>query len=800
MKKKVILLFAVCAMGAAGGYMMKNHSDMQVQLSQTLETDDGGSSSVNEDSSEKSDEKKEKDIYVQFSKGKTFYNEDIEVELSFSDKDAVIYYTLDGNDPTESSKKYTSPIKISAKKKAAATTIKAIAVKNGESSPIAVKSYITSTEIDKRFDENTLVFVLSSDEYNLYDYYNGVAVEGYLRDRFLNSSDYNGGEIIPTDPANYNIGGRESERPMYVEVYDSTGDTLISQAAGARVVGGYSRAVGQKSWRLIARNSYSEGNGKFKYPFFGADTDAYGDFIDRYDRITLRNGANDREFAGVRDELSMTLAAQAGFPDTQSVRPAAVFLNSQYYGYSWLHEAYSNDYLEMMYGGNKDNYRIVESRELDASGDDDQTTADWKRVVRLAEKDLTIDLYFNEFCRLVDIDDLMLYYAMQIYIDNKDWPGNNFKAWRYYPAEGEKTDSPYLDGKWRFLFFDAEFAWGLYGNGYRDDTLDNVITGNHMQGSSHILRGLLKREDMQEKFANTLCELMAGAFSPENAVKELDRLIKISDSEQMYALENGYTSEWANKYSFKDSRDQIVSFAQNRPAVVLRSLSKQFGYTGDKYTVSFSNPKGSDTMLGSMKLSAGEKLSVQYFRENSETITAVPYSGYAFDHWEINGKVYNTASVRLSFSMADGNKNIDVRLFMKKTKETGGVCVSELYSSGDGDWIEIYNPTDKAVDLKGWHLSDSKNKLEGWTFPSCEVPAGGVLTVVCKNNKESSSLKRHQTDFSLKTGETLYFTDKELNIVSKITVLDMSKDQSMSLGADGKYHIGVVTEGKHIPG
>ena len=141
----------------------------------------------------------------------------------------------------------------------------------------------------------------------------------------------------------------------------------------------------------------------------------------------------------------MTLAAQAGLPDTQAVTPAAVYLNGEYYGFAWLHEAYSDDYLEMMYGGNKDNFRIVGSKELAVESDDEEdaeAVAEWEHIVSLAEKDLTFDLYFNEFCSLVDIDDLMLYYAMQIYIDNKDWPGNNFKVWRYYPSEGEQITSP----------------------------------------------------------------------------------------------------------------------------------------------------------------------------------------------------------------------------------------------------------------------------------------------------------------------------------------------------------------------
>jgi len=35
------------------------------------------------------------------------------------------------------------------------------------------------------------------------------------------------------------------------------------------------------------------------------------------------------------------------------------------------------------------------------------------------------------------------------------------------------------------------------------------------------------------------------------------------------------------------------------------------------------------------------------------------------------------------------------------------------------DWIELYNDSDVAVDISGWHLSDKENKPEKW-----EIPAG----------------------------------------------------------------------------
>ena len=799
MKKLIILLAAVLAVGGAGLYMLSEHSGLQKELPTSYEAENEEDTDTDGKGADISAHTPQT-LSVVFSHTGTFYDSAIEVELFCADENAIIYYTTDGNDPDTSDKHYSAPIKLNAKAESAVTTIKAVAVSGEQTSETFVKSYVVGRDVMSRFDDETLVFILSADEYDLYDYYNGIAVEGYLRDKYL-EEEYKGGEIIPTDPANYNIRGRESERKMYVEVYNSRGEQLISQLAGARVVGGYSRANDQKSWRLIARNSYSEGNGKFKYPFFPGDRDAYGNLLTRYDRVTLRDGANDREFAGLRDELSMTLAAQAGVPDTQAVRPAAVFLNSEYYGFAWLHEAYSDDYLEMMYGGNKDNFRIVGSEELFPESDDEedaQAVSDWERVLSLAANDLNDERYFSEFCELVDIDDLMLYYAIQVYIDNKDWPGNNFKVWRYYPAESEEITSPYLDGRWRFMLFDAEFGWGLYGNGYRDDTLEEVLSGNHMKGYSQILRGLLTREDMRERFANTMCELYSGVFSQENVQETLDKLIEQSDPELMYALNNGYVSGWANEWTFADSRDQISEFAARRPAVMKRSLASHFGYSGDTYNVSFRAPNGAKTFFGSQELKTGEELSVDYFIENGVVFSVEPYDGFSFERWEVNGAEYDMRELRVDASMCDENGNIEIRLFLSRTEKTSGIRVSELYTAGDEDWIELCNFSGDPMNIKGWHLSDKASQPDKYVIPDVTIPAGETVTFVCKDNSGQSALMRHQTNFSLKTGETLYFSDADMNIISVLPVLEMDKQRSLSLGVDGLYYESAVTEGIYI--
>lgn len=730
---------------------------------------------------------------VAFSHTDTFYDKNITVELTAADSDAKIYYTLDGSVPTEKSDRYTEPIVVKSGSNVTATTIKAIAVTEDETSEVITKSYVTGADVFERFDSGTYVFVLSADPYDLYDYEHGIAVEGKIRDEWL-EKEYDGrSEIKPTDPANWNQEGMDGERPMYVELYDSTGNMLLTQQAGARVSGAYSRSVSQKSWKLIARTMYTPEDGMFKYAFFDDATDASGVLLTKFDRITLRNGANDREFAGVRDELSAELARQSGYLDVQATAPAAVFLNGEYYGYAWLHQTYCKGYLETRYGGNKDNYQIVGKAEGDIDEENAEGAADdYNEMLEFAKAGLTDDARFEQFCSMVDIDNYMRYLAIQLFIDNRDWPGNNYKAWRYIPSEGEEVTSEYLDGKWRYLLFDAEFAWGLYSDGFNNATLTKILDGTHPAGGSELVAAILEREDMREKLANNICDLIGGAFSTENILNVLDELLEESDSEQMYALNHGITSEWANEETFKNSRKEIRDFAKKRYKVILRDLRKVFELEDEMYTVNVSGAAGLKVMLNTQTSSDGEALTAEYFTKYGVLLSAESYSGYAFDYWEINGEKFTDENVTLSADMAKDGV-ITVKAYAKKTVFDVPLYISEVYTGGNADWIELYNPNDTAVSTKDMYLSDDETILNMWKIPTVTVQPGEALTIVCKNNKDSSSLLKLQANFSLKAGETLCLSDSTGKILGKVVIIDCSKDESQIRKPDGSYKTGTPT-------
>lgn len=784
--KKLIVLIIILIVGIAAALCLIFIPQMQVEQPSVLP-----------DSEKNEDDKKQEEVnnaplYLTFSHQDTFYSEAIQVEITCKDSEAEIYYTLDGSTPDKTDTKYKGAIPIKSGSEVKATTIKAISFKGSEQSEVQTKSYVTGRDVFERFDDSTYVFVLSSDPYNLYDYYYGVCVEGYVRDQWL-ENEYKGGEIPYNAPANWFLRGRESERDMYVEVYDNKGNQLIDQAAGGRVVGGVSRAVDQKSWRLFARNEYSEGNGKFKYPFFEGASDAYGQFITRYDRITLRNNANDREFASIRDEVAMELAKQAGFPDTQETVPAAVFLNGEYYGFSWLHEAYCNGYLEMTYGGNKDNYKIISGIESKAEESDDevdqQSIGDYTYVVDLAKGGLTDNAKFEEFCSLVDIDNLMLYYAIQTYINNEDWPGNNFKAWRYYPSENEETNSPYLDGKWRFLLFDAEYGMGLYGNGYREPTISYLLNGQHMGGKSVFLTALLERDDMKMQFANTLCDLMYGKFSYENAVSVVEDKIALCDKECMYALNHGITSTWANENTFNESRNQIRDFFRNRDKIIIREIKTIMGYGKDMFSVTVSSGNGGESCLNSVKIASESSETRSYFNECSVRIKANAYKGYKFLYWDINGEHYEDSEMTVDSGMCTDGK-LSVKAVYEKADISGeNIYISKLDTAGDGDSIILYNPNSEAITIKNFYLSDTKNELDRWAIPTVTINAESELIIVCKNNKEESALQKLVTNFNLKPGETVYLSNSDKVVISKVDVLDLKEGEVVVRKEDGSYEI-----------
>ncbi|MFT6864102.1 MAG: hypothetical protein ACJAVK_002664, partial [Akkermansiaceae bacterium] len=103
------------------------------------------------------------------------------------------------------------------------------------------------------------------------------------------------------------------------------------------------------------------------------------------------------------------------------------------------------------------------------------------------------------------------------------------------------------------------------------------------------------------------------------------------------------------------------------------------------------------------------------------------------------------------------------------------------------DWLEIYNPTDAAVDLAGYHLTDDVADLVKWTFPSFQLPAGGSLVVFASDKDRALSGSEFHTNFKLSgSGEYLALIEPNgLTIASAFAPEFPAQAPGFSYGVEG---------------
>lgn len=681
-----------------------------------------------------------------------FYAGTAVVSISSGLPDARIHYTTDGSEPTENSPLYTRPLSLEP---GVGTTncvvVKAVAVSSGRTSPVTTHSYFLDPGITTRFD--SYVFSLSTDDDNLYDHDKGIMIPGKRR---ADSVALYPDKSVDAHDANYKGRGRKWERPVYVEIFQPDGTRVIAQKAGLRVFGGGTRHFAQKPLRLIARKIYTPKTGKFHYPFFPElAPEKNPSPILSYDSIILSNGGNDLTNAQIRTPLLSRIAAEAGYSHVAPVRSAAVFLNGKYYGHAYLTIRLDDSFFADLHNAPRDNFIVlVGGNKVLKSSPKYPELLHWRLIRRFreltaaCEQDDKDENIVEKIRRQVDIDNLLLYYALEIYADNNDWlknDENNVKVWRYY---GE-NDPPNLDGRWRYILHDLD-ATALSAEHGANPTLGRALK------ESPLLGALMRRPELAAKFANHLCDMAFAHFTEPNVRKVMAALDGESRKEIQYAARHGVYSPPELPETIARGRENILAFFRERPEHVLRELREIFGYT-DLYRVLVDGPAKINTV-------AAEGW---YFVENSVIVTpALPW-GRAVRHWEVNGEI--RAGEHLEITARDAVDGV-VRVRIVTEEKPSPLIIESPYDRGGICGFSIRNVTSETLSAQDLYLSDKLDKPKKYPLTSIHFAPGETLNFVGKGSRHADSLLKLKVNFNPRRGETVYLRDKSGEILSSATV------------------------------
>ena len=413
-----------------------------------------------------------------FSKESGFYEEDFELKISAAENE-IIYYTLDGSDPSTESLIYEEPIRITDAsvnenvyaartdltatmkyvpdfKVDKGTVVRAIAFspENETVSEVVTAVYFVGFEKKQEY-EGYAVISLVTDPDNLFDYDKGIYGNGRALDQYIAAAGMTDGGVPDTytDEAGniyykymstnaYNE-GKEWERETSLIYFNEFHEKSAEQTVGIRISGQSTRNATQKSFNLYAREIY-DGSTELSFEFFEGM---------KYSSVKLRNGGSDYAGSKIYDAFLQSLA-EGREVSIQDSKPCVVFLNGEYWGLYNIRERYKEDYFQNHYEISENNVWMIDAGapgigEWDAWNNYDAV------LKFISENDMKIPENYEKACELIDIQSLIDFYCIQLYIDNSDVGfDKNIALWRSI----QKGDGKYEDGKWRFMLYDLDGA------------------------------------------------------------------------------------------------------------------------------------------------------------------------------------------------------------------------------------------------------------------------------------------------------------------------------------------------------
>lgn len=503
-----------------------------------------------------------------------YYNGVQLLEL-YSQSNMDIYYTLDGSEPDQNSILYTDPIIIedrtheenilSARTDISIeecyryapkipidkiTVVRAIAVdEDGNKSEIVTNSYVVDIQ-NKQTYQNLMTVSLTTNAAYLFDRENGTYVLGREFEEYALENDY----IMDKEHRpNYWGGGRFTEMPGCIEMFDSSGNVLLNQNIGLRVRGNATRHLSQKSFGIFAREKYS-GTGVF-------DTDIFGNGHE-YHRLILMS---DRDVPKVRHELHAELLRDRAVDIQQFIR-CNVFLDGEYWGVYSVAEVFSEEYIANHYG-------IPEEEVVFYDGLWPQELIDLcSNPNGLSEEEL-----YEALIERIDLDSFIDYYASMIYIDNYDWLSYNGYVWK---SATVSDTNPYQDGKWRWMVYDTEWSEDKYErNTFREAMADSWST-------DPIVKVLMTSDEFRQQFVTVFMDLANTVFEKEYVAYKIDEVFS-RYSHAMDAQGIRWGDDWADEVDL--DLDKIREFFMMRFEYASAYLKEELGLKGEMRTVQIEN-------------------------------------------------------------------------------------------------------------------------------------------------------------------------------------------------------------------
>lgn len=391
----------------------------------------------------------------------------------------TIYYTTDGSEPDRSAPKYTGPLLLSK-----STVLRAIVYQDGKlPSRIKTCSYLLHS------DTTLPVLSLVTKSDNLWSEETGIYVKGKYDNYY-----------------------QDWERAASLAYFENGSGFALD--CGLKMNGSGSReSDAKKSFKVNFRGKY--GKSELEY-------DLFGNGVTSFDSLVLRAG-EDYPSSIFRNELFTTFAGRY-VPSllVQTGKYCSLYINGEYFGIYYLQERLNEKYYAEHFGVPEDSVSVSEYKP-DEGSDLDQILG------FCSSRDLTEPENYRYVQSKIDIESMTDWFILEAYSGNTDVIQNV----RYMKSDAD-------GGKWKWAFYDLDWAFYFHKNAFED-----LLTEN-LRETNQIIRPLLKNSEYRVYFLERLAYQIKNTLQNEKilaVIEEYERLLE-PEIDRERALWGGSRSGW----------------------------------------------------------------------------------------------------------------------------------------------------------------------------------------------------------------------------------------------------------------
>jgi len=353
--------------------------------------------------------------------------------------------------------------------------------------------------------------------------------------------------------------------------------------------------------------------------------------------------------------------------------------------------------------------------------------------------------------QILDIDNCLKYYFLEMYGSNNDWPQNNYGLWRCIDPAASDPDNKYADGRWRYMLYDMDNAFSTF--------VDQVEGFDYVLGlkMSPMFVNLMRSRIYAERFVNIVCDFMSASTSTENAHNTYINLKNLIEPEMVWRAENKAPIEFDEGYR-QIMHVKIDYYINTRQEIIDQRLRDYFG-ARQKYRLTISSmPENVTIKLNTLEFVHGDEFDGVYYKDVPAVLSYRAADGYTLDYWLINGVKYYDEQLILDSNVA-GAGDCNIEICVKKT--ASDAAIHSLVWGGIARYIDVYNPGTEEVSLAEYSVSSDIYGLEKYTLPDITLKSSESFRVYFTDDKSASrgdyicgiNVKEGTTVYLLKNGE-----------------------------------------------